>query len=300
MLKYGESHGVIVSEVGISEALWFCDTHSYDSVNALYTFPTNKQMKDFVKSRINPEFQEGYYAGIIDKYNDSLDQKSIRNSRILFRSSSKGSSMEGVDIDLLSLDEYDRLNPTAEISALESLSSSKYGLVRRWSTPTIPDYGIHKLYKESDQRRWVYRCPHCGLVQQLNYEKNIELINKDGIDLIGRVIQDGTYKFVCQKCRKPLDRWYSGFWDITAPKAGRTHGYSISQMDAVWVTADSLKQKELRAPNKQFFYNYTLGMPYEDSTNRFYPEDVLSHRDDRQRTDTRGDYRLISAGIDWG
>ena len=62
-------------------------------------------MKDFVKSRINPEFQEGYYAGIIDKYNDSLDQKSIRNSRILFRSSSKGSSMEGVDIDLLSLDE---------------------------------------------------------------------------------------------------------------------------------------------------------------------------------------------------
>lgn len=142
MLKYGENHGVIVSEVGISEALWFCDTHSYDSVNALYTFPTNKQMKDFVKSRINPEFQDGYYASIIDKYNDSLDQKSIRNSRILFRSSSKGSSMEGVDIDLLSLDEYDRLNPTAEISALESLSSSKYGLIRRWSTPKLSLWGL--------------------------------------------------------------------------------------------------------------------------------------------------------------
>ncbi|AAV35935.1 orf115 [Lactobacillus phage LP65] len=27
------------SEVGVSEMLWFCDTHSYDSVNVLYTFP---------------------------------------------------------------------------------------------------------------------------------------------------------------------------------------------------------------------------------------------------------------------
>ena len=55
-------------------------------------------MKDFVKSRINPEFQNGYYAGLIDKYNDSLDQKSVRNSRIYFRSSSKGSSMEGLTV----------------------------------------------------------------------------------------------------------------------------------------------------------------------------------------------------------
>ena len=94
----------------------------------------------------------------------------------------------------------------------------------------------------------------------MNYEKNIKLINPNGIDLIGRVIQDGTYQFVCQKCGKPLDRWYSGFWDITAPKAGRTHGYAISQMDAVWVTPDALKQKELQAPNKQFFYKIVVAL----------------------------------------
>jgi len=27
------------SEVGVSEVIWFCDTHSYDNVSALYTFP---------------------------------------------------------------------------------------------------------------------------------------------------------------------------------------------------------------------------------------------------------------------
>lgn len=39
MLKYGENHGVIVSEVGVEETLWMADTHSYDAVKLLYTFP---------------------------------------------------------------------------------------------------------------------------------------------------------------------------------------------------------------------------------------------------------------------
>lgn len=99
-------------------------------------------MKDFVKARIRPEFAQGYYATLTDKNNNSLDQMSVRNSRIYFRSASKGSAVEGVDIDMLSLDEYDRLNPTAEISAMESLSSSKYGLIRRWSTPKLKLWGI--------------------------------------------------------------------------------------------------------------------------------------------------------------
>lgn len=107
MLKYGENHGVIVSEVGVSEMLWFCDTHSYDSVNSLYTFPTQDQMQDFVNSRINPQFNSGYYGTLI-KNNDSVKMKQVRNSRMMFRSSSTGKALEGVDIDALALDEYDR------------------------------------------------------------------------------------------------------------------------------------------------------------------------------------------------
>ena len=39
MLKYHESDGIIVSEVGVSQLIYFADTHSYDKVNCLYTFP---------------------------------------------------------------------------------------------------------------------------------------------------------------------------------------------------------------------------------------------------------------------
>lgn len=257
-------------------------------------------MQDFVNSRINPQFASGYYSTLI-KNNDSVKMKQIRNSRMMFRSSSTGKALEGVDVDGLSLDEYDRLNPTAEISAKESLSSSKYGLLRRWSTPTQPNMGIDLKYAESDQRKWVYKCQHCGLVQQLDYDKNIKLINKGGIDLIGKVIDEGTYQYVCQKCGKPIDRWYSGFWDITAPRSGRAHGYEISQMDAVWISASQMKQKELEAPSKQFFFNYSLGRPYQDNSNTLFEQDITSHMDDSVvKSELRGDYRLITVGIDWG
>lgn len=193
------------------------------------------------------------------------------------------------------------LNPMAEQSGIESQKSSKYKMLRRWSTPTVANYGINRLYNQSDQRRWFYKCEHCGYEQTMDYEKNIKQVNKDGIDLDGLVVKPGTFQFVCQKCGKPLDRWYSGHWVVTNPGQGRIHGYNISQLDAVWVTADALKQSEMRAESKQFFYNYTLGYPYEDKGMKFMPEDVTKHIDnDYQKPNSREDYKYVVCGIDWG
>lgn len=149
---------------------------------------------------------------------------------------------------------------------------------------------------------WVHTCPHCGYEQVLDYEKNIVCNNPKGIDEIGRIVQPGTFSFVCQKCGGILDRWYDGQWVAMAPSIGRAHGYQISQLDAVWVSADDLKRKELQAPSKQFFYNYVIGKPYEDSTSKFYDSDVLDHRRDYlpEQQKSRGRYDWISAGIDWG
>lgn len=125
------------------------------------------------------------------------------------------------------------ISPLAEQSALQSMESSKYKMLRRWSTPTTEGYGIHKLFMESDQRRWVHTCPHCGYEQIMDYNKNIKQVNDSGVDTIGKVVLPGTFQFVCQKCGKPLDRWYDGKWVATHPGSGRRTGFAISQMDAV-------------------------------------------------------------------
>ncbi len=203
-----------MSEVGTGEMIHFADTHSWAGVKCMYTFPTNKQLNGFVSTRINPLLAKGYYGSITDPYVDSLEKKKIRNSFILFRSSSKASAVEGVDIDFLSMDEYDRVGSSALQSATESMSSSNFKILRRWSTPTIPNYGIHKLYEESDQHVYMHKCDSCGYTQELDYEKNIECLNPDGVDILAKTVRDGTYRYICQKCKKPLDRWYNGIWVI--------------------------------------------------------------------------------------
>ena len=295
-----------LSEIGIGEMLHFADLHSYAGVKCLYTFPTNRQMKDFVSTRLNPLLQAGYYATISDPKTDSLEKKKIRNSFLLFRSSSKGAAVEGVDIDYLSLDEYDRVGAAAEISAMESMSSSQFKILRRWSTPTVPDYGIHALFERSDQRVYMHKCDHCGYRQQIDYEANIECLDESGVDLIAKTVKDGTFRFVCQKCKKGLDRWYSGEWvakfpDRTLNNLG-TRGYLVTQLDAVWFTADALKRKELEAKSKQHFYNYVLGYPYQDVALAVQDGDIMDNRrsDLPNPMTIRGNYRFISVGIDWG
>lgn len=135
MLKYHESDGVIVSEIGVAEMLWFADRYSEDAVKCLYAFPTYRQLDSFVQTRLNPVLHKGYYSTILSPENDSIKSKQIRKSFLLFRSASKASSVEGVDVDYLSLDEYDRISKQAEESAIESMSSSKFQWNRRWSTP---------------------------------------------------------------------------------------------------------------------------------------------------------------------
>lgn len=307
-----------LSEMGVGSMLHFADTHSYAAVKCLYTFPTNKQMNDFVQTRLDPVLEKGYYSTIIDKDNNSRQVKRIRSSFLYFRSSSTPGALEGVDIDYLSLDEYDRVPSLAEASALESMTSSNFKITNRWSTPSIPNMGIHRLFEESDQNWYLHKCAKCNHYNQMSYndydaespiEKrgNILCLNPKGVDVLARTVVEGSFQFVCQKCGEPLDRWYNGSWvakfpDRTKNDAG-TRGYMISQLNAVWISADMLKVKELKSKSKQAFYNYTLGYPYADVKLMVTQDDVLKHRVPTRMMEAqkaRGEYKLISVGIDWG
>ena len=274
-------------------------------------------MKKFVQSRLNPVLTGvPYFSSILNHDEDSLGFKRIRNSSMFFRTSSSPKAVEGVDIDYLSLDEYDRVPSLAESSAMESMSSSPFKVVRRWSTPTIPNMGIHKLYMQSDQWYYGHRCEHCDYLNEMSYEDynpddleksgNVLLVNPEGINEEAKTVQDGTYQYVCQKCGKPLDRWYNGEWhckfkERTLGNKG-VRGYFISQMNAVWISLDELKEKEMNTESKQSFYNYILGFPYLDVKLRVNDEDVFDNKSPfaKRQLFNRDRYKYISASIDWG
>ena len=41
--------------------------------------------------------------------------------------------------------------------------------------PSIPDWGINKVYLESDRRQWFVTCPKCNLRQPLDFWENVDL-----------------------------------------------------------------------------------------------------------------------------
>lgn len=304
------------SEIMVAFTIWWLDTHSTKGVNGLYAFPTEKQMEDFVKMRLNPILSTvPYYRNLMYGEN-SLQVKQIRDSYITFRTSSVPRTLEGVNADLLLLDEYDHVLPAAEQSAENSLSSSPYRMKRRWSTPTTVGMGIEDLYKHSDQQTWVFTCNHCNYDNVMSFNDynprnldksgNILLVNPAGINVTNRSVEPNTFMYVCQKCGKPLDRWYTGHWVAKKPEVtyttGGRRGYRISQMDAVWISADMLKRAELNAHSKQEFYNYDLGLPYSDGNLTITDADIRDISTPRipHKVLDRGDYKYIVVGIDWG
>lgn len=288
-----------LTEIGVAEMLWFTDVHR--NVKAMFVFPRDRQVKDFVKTRMNPAIEDSeYFSSIIDKQFDSIEVKKIRGSFMLFRAPGKeGALGEGADIDYLSLDEYDRLPEGIEYIFQESMKSSRYGFLRRWSTPTLPSVGIDAQFQKSDQRFYMIKCQSCNHWQILNVEDNIMQIDPKGIDYASETIKPGTFEFVCAKCRKPLDRTY-GEWVAKYPSRTAIRGYHISQLNAVWISADDIKKREMRYTSKQLFYNYVIGEPYVNEGMIITEHDLLGAvRFDAPKLH-RNDYPFVVAGIDWG
>ena len=177
-------------------------------------------MDTFVKTRFDPVLSKGYYATIIDDRKSSMKEKQIRDSFLIFRSSSKPGAVEGVDVDTVYLDEYDRVPTTSEASARQSMSSSNMQRLRRFSTPSTPGHGVNRLFNRSDMKYYVHKCDFCGYDNFMSYNDydpdnleesgNIRMVNPKGFNPENNEIQDGTFDFVCQKCGEHLDRWYNG------------------------------------------------------------------------------------------
>lgn len=288
-----------LSEVSLSECLWFLDVFS--PVNVVYTFPRDSQLRKFSTSRVYPAIKQSKdISELLDEATNSIYSKKLRDSYLFLTSSWGGNLGEGVDCDMLCLDEYDRMEDGVEIAFKESLSASKFGRMRRWSTPTISGRGISEPWTRSSMNKYVWTCPHCGHKQFLDYKENVIQVKPNGVNQITKDIEPGTFIIACSQCNKELDRMSEGEW--VSYGIGKTvSGYYISQMDASWITADNIKYKELTYPSPQLFQNYVLGLPYQSTGMSIIEEDLVRCTTKMTAPPVRtAVYSRIIVGIDWG
>ena len=194
--------------------------------------------------------------------------------------------------------------------ALERLSGQFEKHVTAISTPTVPNYGISKLFLSSTQEHFFFKCPCCS--------KMTELVWPDCIEIIGESVHDPRCKesfLKCKECGGRLEHAAKpdflkyGKWVATAPNVdpAESRGFHVNQMYSSTVSPGELViayHRGLGDESAQVeFSNSKLGQPFigdgAQVTDDMLESCLRSHTTHDARPDCGGK-RLITMGADQG
>jgi hypothetical protein len=240
-------------------------------------FPTEDDVSEFSKSRYGPIFEHNPQT--IGKFigsTDSTNVKKIGRSFLFMHGTratikigglvKESSKLRSRAVDRIEADEIDLMDQDMIQLSLNRLSGSDIQEEGYTSSPTIPGYGIDRLYGESDQRVWMIKCQHCGeeTCAELEFPNCIQEVSKY------HAVK------VCRKCKEEIFT-KDGQWRPRRPdKTRELVGYWISQLNSSKV--DPLKVLKLYNDppngNKTLVMNSHLGMAHISAENQLTPEDV--------------------------
>jgi phage terminase large subunit GpA-like protein len=208
--------------------------HSKYPQGVLYLFPTALDVSDFLKGRFQTLIRDNpKEVGAFVQDTDAVSIKRVRKAMLYLRGArsttkiegikKSSSQLKGVPVDRDVFDECDEMEPTMIDIARERLSHSEIKEESYLSTPSIPDYGIDKLFQGSDQRIRMIRCEHCGTETCLELEFPECLLET----VTGKVIR------VCKKCKQEIFP-RNGRWVPQYPERSKNMvGWWISQLKTV-------------------------------------------------------------------
>lgn len=278
-----------LSEWAINYALFALD-RGHDAwrtgkngLNVAYFFPTDTALRDFSKERVSGLMEESpHLREMFDGEFDSLGFKKIGNSYLYLRGTSSTAGLRSFPCDVLVLDEFDEMLPSAVALALRRLNASVVKRQVRLSTPTIPGKGIHALYARSDRRQYEQPCPRCGAWVAYDFHRDVTV---DGVHYEGTKESPGwkewdppalalaTPALTCPQCRgevSDVGRCAEGRWVAREPGIKGLRGYHIPTLAFPMADLARLVQSAVSTdPSEQTeFWRSDLGIPFDASGSR--------------------------------
>lgn len=263
-------------------------------MDIIYTLPTDQDVGVFVGGKVNRIIANNPHLEVLTKDKDTIEQKRVGESMIYFRGTWSKKAAIMVTADRLVHDEKDSSKQDVIADYQARLQHSKFKQTHVFSHPSVPNSGVDIEWRESDQKEWFIKCPHCEYSQMLTW--NTEDPKKMSINI-------EKQRFECKKCHKELG-WKDraiGEWKAKIGKEDAEYsGYHISLLMAPWVTATEIIKKYTKVvEGKQtmdFFYNKVLGLPYSGSGNSV-TEDMIKDSVTTEKNSMKG--RII-IGVDTG
>lgn len=218
--------------------------------------------------------------------------KVLNGCTIYFHGRSGEKQVISVDTNVVFIDERDFDKRDDKIAMLEARTGHDFvfrtestkGIIVHYSTPSMPGYGIDRVFMNSDQRFFFITCTRCGH----------EYVNKFDADCVHGFYNKGEDKYKgeiywrCPKCRRRLDLAEVGYWSprypldvkfchwiATKPENSQGydgwHGRHIGKPDCAfrWVSPKELLNSrddpEKYGKYENTFYNMELGLPHMGS-----------------------------------
>lgn len=285
------------AQVGWSVAAILKSIHAANflKLNIIYALPTKNVVNDFVKPKVNPMIERNPEIKKMVKGDDSVSLKNVGDRWIYFRGAFTEKEAISTTADALIIDEYDRCDQGVLVVYQSRLQASDYGWQWRFSNPSLPGFGVHELYQDSDQMHWFVTCSHCGHEWYMEMEKGDH----------SHYIDEERQIYACGKCDQKItnDDRQQGRWIPKYPERGPhfvdgeiegRRGYWLSQLMIPWVSAKKIIQQK-NSMNIEVFHNFVLGLPYQASEFLINRESIL-----RANTPALAEKRDVIIGCDSG
>jgi hypothetical protein len=253
-----------LTEVAINVAFFTVDVLKRD---VLYVLPTALNASDFSKSRFNTALLYSEYLKGLFTDTNTVGLKQAGGTNLYIRGSRGDSNLKSIPVSVLILDEADEMDQRAIWLALERLSGQLHKFVFSLSTPTIPNFGIHKLYLQGTQEHFYFKCPRCG--------RRTEFMFPDCLEICGEGISDPNIKksyLKCKECKKRIEHeekpefLKAAFWEPTVAVDDDHRSFYINQMYSYTVKPWELAAAYFRGIGDEAamveFFNSKQGLPY--------------------------------------
>lgn len=256
------------AQVGFTETALNVTFYNIDvkGVDTLYVLPAQTpDASDFSAARFDPALEMSPH--LMNLFSDvkNVGHKRAGNTNLYIRGSKSRSGLKSIPVGLIILDEVDEMEQDNIPLALERAAGQVEKMVWAISTPTIPSAGINKLFLDSTQEHFMFKCPCCSRLTELVFPECLKITAED--------VNDPGVKnshLICRECKGVLEhatktKWLAdGKWFPTFTDR-EPRGFHVNQMYSSTVSPVALATsylKALRDPSEdQEFHNSKLGLP---------------------------------------
>lgn len=240
----------------------------------IYTLPTQGDVQDMVGGAINRIIAQNQILMQWVRDHDTVEQKAVGNSMIFYRGTFTQKQAMMIPSGLNIHDEVDSSDPDIIVQYETRLQAQEDGGWRWYfSHPSIAGHGVDVYWEQSDKKEWYVKCEKCKEEQTLSWPDSIKTV-------------EGVSSYVCKHCGDIIstDTRINGRWKNQdgEPWNGEIvgdylfSGWHVSQLMLYNKTAqDIVDAYNDPLKDKQYFWNYVLGLPYKSSDDRIEPSVVL-------------------------